>query len=109
MKAGDYVRIQKLGATLYGLPPCPLPYYSPGAYKGYLSLPVSYWMDGFLLRPIQIRDQICLDRRVRMGIVTRGEFFSSRIVRIRGDLVITRNSVWQVRRVPELRSMEDAT
>jgi hypothetical protein len=32
-----------MGATLDGLPACPLAYYLPGLYKGYLSIPLSYW------------------------------------------------------------------
>lgn len=106
MKAGDYVRIQKLGATLHGLPPCPLPYYFPGAYKGFLSLPVSYWMEGWLKTDLQVRGRIHLDRRVRQGIICQGEFSSSHIVALKGDLIITHNSVWQLRRVPALQTIE---
>jgi hypothetical protein len=106
VKKGEYVRLQKLGALVNGLPACPLPLYEPGAYEGLLSLPVTYWMEGYLQKDLQKLDRIYLDRRVRFGVVAEGEFVSSPITVIHGDLVSTFNSLWQVRRVPPLEPME---
>ncbi len=109
MKRGVYVRLEKLGATLYGAPPCPMPLYSPGQtnFEPLLSMPTGWWMEGYLLNDLRKGWRIRLDRRVRQGVVARGAFQSSRIIGVVGDRIVTLNSVWVVRRVPELRSMEE--
>jgi hypothetical protein len=107
VKRGDYVRIEKIGSTPGGIPACPLPLYSPGAWEGHLSLPRSYWMEGYLVETPRRGFAIRLRRYVRHGVVKTGYFQSSTIEAIRGDLITTYNSVWQVRRVPpiDLRTM----
>jgi hypothetical protein len=100
MKKGDYVRITKIASVLGGIPACPMPLYSPGAWHGILSLPQDYWMEGVLAADVAKGDRIRLDRVVRLGVVARGFFTSSPICTIRGNEVGTYNSVWQVNRVP---------
>lgn len=107
MRQGSYVRIQKVGTIPGGVPACPIPYYFPGAYRGYLSLPRDYWMDGYLVCDIRVRGQIRLQRKVRHGVVADGEFRSSPIIGVKNDLVATYNSVWRVQRVPPLALIED--
>jgi hypothetical protein len=109
MKRGDYVRLEKIGSTPDGIPACPMTFYSPGAWEGVLSLPRSYWMEGYLIETPRMRHSIQLRRYVRLGVIAEGYFESSRIEAIRGDLIVTFNSVWQVRRVPpiDLRIMID--
>ena len=48
------------------------PLYFPGAWAGHLSLPVHYWLEGYLLRDVAPGDVIDLDRRVRQGVHIRG-------------------------------------
>ena len=109
MKRGTYVRIEKLGATLYGAPACPMPLYTPGApnYEPFLSMPNGWWMEGYLLNDLRKGRRIRMDRRVRQGVVARGTFESSRIVGVLENRVVTINSVWVVRRVPVLQPMEE--
>jgi hypothetical protein len=107
MKAGLYVRLQKVGTTPGGMPACPMPYYAPGAYRGYLSMPRDYWMDGVLVCDVRVGGQIHLQRKVRHGVVADGEFRSSPIIGVKDDLVATYNSVWRVQRVPPLAPTED--
>jgi len=103
MKKGDYVRIVKIASTPWGIPACPMPLYSPGAWDGIFSLPREYWMDGYLAATPAVAHRILLCRDVRCGVVARGFFKSSLISRIRGNLITTHNSIWQVSRVPALR------
>ena len=100
MKRGCYVRLEKLRATPYGLPACPLPLYFPGAWVGHLSLPVHYRMEGYLLRDVAPGDVIDLDRRVRHGVAVLGRFVSSRICSCSGGEISTLNSVYIVREIP---------
>lgn len=109
MKRGDYVRICKIGSAPGGIPACPMPLYSPGAWAGVLSLPYHYYMDGYLAADIVKADRIRLDRYVRHGVVARGFFTSSPICVIRGNEVQTYNSTWLVSRVPALRLPLPAT
>jgi hypothetical protein len=102
MREGDYVRLEKVGCTPGGIPACPMPLYSPGCWDGVLSLPRSYWMDGYFVETPMRGQPIRLRRYVRLGVIKRGYFRSSRIEAIKGDLIVTHNSVWQVRRVPAI-------
>ena len=96
LKKGAYIRITKLRASPGGAPACPRPIYSPGAWSNILSLPVAYWMEGFLLADVVKRDCIRLDRRVRDGVVVRGVFTSTKICAVNEDEVITYNSVYRL-------------
>jgi hypothetical protein len=96
LKKGSYVRITKLRAYPGGAPACPRPIYSPGAWSNILSLPVAYWMEGYLLVDVVERDFIRLDRRVRDGVVVRGIFTSTKICAIDDDEVATYNSVYRL-------------
>jgi hypothetical protein len=96
LKKGAYIRITKLRASPGGAPACPRPIYSPGAWSNILSLPVAYWMEGYLLADVVKRDCIRLDRRVRDGVVVRGVFTSTKICAVNEDEVTTYNSVYRV-------------
>jgi hypothetical protein len=102
MKEGDYVRLEKIGSTPNGLPACPMSWYSPGAFTGFLSLPERYWIEGVLEENPRIGGRILLSRYVRFGVASRGCFRSSLICSIQGDRITTFNSVWRVLRVPPL-------
>jgi hypothetical protein len=96
LKKGSYIRITKMRASLGGAPACPRPIYSPGAWNNILSLPVAYWMEGFLLDDVMKRDFIRLDRRVRDGKVVRGIFTSTKVCAVTEDEVTTFNSVYRL-------------
>ena len=96
LKKGAYIRITKMRACPGGAPACPHPIYSPGAWSNILSLPVAYWMEGFLLADVLKRDCIRLNRRVRDGVVVRGVFTSTKICAVNEDEVTTYNSVYRL-------------
>jgi hypothetical protein len=96
LRKGAYIRLTKMRACPGGAPACPRPIYSPGAWTNILSLPVAYWMEGFLLADVVNRDCIRLDRRVRDGVVVRGVFTSTKICAVHEDEVTTYNSVYRL-------------
>ena len=96
LKKGAYIRITKMRANPGGAPACPRPIYSPGLWSNILSLPLAYWMEGFLLANVVKRDFIRLDRRVRDGVAVRGIFTSTRICSVNDDEVATYNSVYRI-------------
>ena len=96
IKKGAYVCITKLCAVSGGVPACPWPLYAGLGQDGILSLPIGYEMEGFLLEDIVYRGYIQLDRRIRNKVIAQGIFTSSRICRIAGDEVHTRNSIYRV-------------
>ena len=63
----------------------------------YLSLPVDYEMQGYLLYPVKVGGRIHLYRTQRNGFDSQGYFYSSPICSIRDDaLVETFNSIYRV-------------
>jgi hypothetical protein len=96
LKEGAYVRLTKLRAAPGGMPACPRPIYTPGAWTNILSLPILYWMEGILVADVVKRDLIRLDRRVRDGVIARGVFSSTPICAINGNEVTTYNSIYLV-------------
>jgi hypothetical protein len=102
MKKGMYVRMIKLGATRFGIAACPAPLYTPGVWGDLFSLPVAYWLEGYLTCDLVKSAFIQMDRYVRNGVVARGTFNSSRICIIRGAEIETCNSIYRVLKVPPL-------
>jgi hypothetical protein len=96
LKKGAYVRLTKLRAVPGGMPACPRPIYTPGAWSNILSLPILYWMEGVLLADIVKRDFIRLHRCVRDGVVARGIFSSTPICAVSDSEVTTYNSIYLV-------------
>jgi hypothetical protein len=102
MKKGSYVRLIKLRSTPSGIVACPMPLYAPGAWDEVMSLPIHYWMEGYLLGDLVKRNQILVNRYVRNGVIARGFFTSSRICSVKADEVETYNSIYRVMKVPPL-------
>jgi hypothetical protein len=99
LKNGTYVRVTKIHATVGGFPPCPKPIYAPGLWTGILSLPVDYWMEGFLMADVVKNGLIRLERRVRDGTIADGFFTSTRIYSVKDDKVRTFNSIYRIETV----------
>lgn len=55
---------------------------------------IGYWLEGYLLKPVAVGSSIWVDRRVRNGEPIAGEFKSSRIQKIEGDMIYTHNSIY---------------
>lgn len=80
MNANDKVRLEKVTSTNT----------APDA------LPESYFLVGYLMGPIRVGQIIDVWRVMRNGVEIQGHFTSSPVVKIEGDLVHTRNSIWRV-------------
>jgi hypothetical protein len=102
MKKGNYVRLIKLRSTPSGVVACPMPLYAPGAWDGVMSLPIHYWMEGYLLCDLVKRNQILINRYVRNGVIARGFVQTTRICSVKEDEVETYNSIYRVMKVPPL-------
>lgn len=62
------------------------------------SLPVGYWLEGYLLAPVSVGFPIVVFRTTRNGIDACGLFESSAVKHVAGDRVETANSVYRVER-----------
>ena len=99
LKKGAYVRVTKLRATEGGMPACPRPLYSPGAWHNVLSLPIGYWMEGTLLADVVKLGAILLRRRFRDGVDAQGIFRSTQICTVVDKEIMTYNSVYLIEEV----------
>lgn len=100
MNANAYVTVKKLKAC--DNPAFPTPKfedYRPGEDNGPVSLPVEYTITGKLLYDVQPGGLIFVARDSRNGVPIDGNFCSSPVVKIEGNQVFTRNSVYQVTQI----------
>jgi hypothetical protein len=70
--------------------------YKNGEQNKNLSLPIEYWCEGALLRPIEVGHPIVLARRTRNGIEMLGTMMTSEVVSIDGDQATTTNSIYKI-------------
>lgn len=72
--------------------------YIPGALNanGQVSPPVDYEVEGNILYPIEIGKPVIMDRQKRNGVVARGIFQTSKVVKIEENLLYTYNSVYEL-------------
>ncbi len=96
-KSGDYVRVIKLSESATAeLLAAAKEVYRYGEDNDGVSLPVDYWVEGYLLEPIRAGFGIHIDRRIRNGFETPGEFTSSPVMLFNGPIAITRNSKYLI-------------
>lgn len=97
---GSFVKITKLSA-------CPNPVSETSEWDDYVigeenvrSLPVQYFMRGFLTDIVRVGGFIQLDRTERNGVIAEGEFTSTLIMKINGALALveTFNSIYRIER-----------
>jgi riboflavin synthase alpha subunit len=60
------------------------------------ALETGYEIEGYLLYPISVGGFINVWRTMRNGVEIPGHFTSTQIEKIEGNLVYTKNSVWQI-------------
>jgi len=91
------VRIEKIAAVPEPVvPPGDPATYGYGVVNSEASLPIGYWLCGTFRSEPAVGERMVVDRNVRNGIVRKGVFTSSVVVRIEGDRVCTANSVYHV-------------
>jgi hypothetical protein len=93
----QYVRLTKIKASEN--PEYATPHWN--AYKhGFLnkatSIPVDYWVEGYLIKPIKVGEYAAIDRRIRNGEEVSGFMTTSRILEINGDIFETLNSIYKI-------------
>lgn len=86
----QYVRLQKVAAApLANNPPGDPHTYAMGQFNPGISLPIDYWMEGWLQLPITLGGYVLLHRRVRNGIEQPGIYISSQIIAIHNEREFT--------------------
>jgi hypothetical protein len=97
MKARSYVKISKVAASEdpHTQTPSQDDYES---LKGIapMSLPVEYWIEGYLFKEPTIGKSVVVEREVRNGIKVCGAFVTSAVVKILEDGFETRNSIYKL-------------
>ena len=91
------VKITKLGAVENPVYPTPnYNEYKQGEDNGNVSLPVEYWLEGYLLNEPTVGSSVLVQRTSRNGVNCVGSFFTSKVTKITDTGFETQNSVYQV-------------
>jgi hypothetical protein len=91
-----FIRLQKLAATDVALYEPGLPgEYVPGTINPDVSLPLDYWLIGWLVLPPKVGEAVMVLRIVRNGIVFPGHFATTPVTEIRGQEFLTVNSIYR--------------
>jgi hypothetical protein len=69
------------------------------------ALPVSYNVEGFLLRKPTVGESILLFRTSRNGVHVPGIFTSSLVLDIKDNMIHTQNSVWELEYLKEAKAI----
>lgn len=92
-----YIKLTKIKAS--DNPEYPTPHWNAykhgGVNKG-TSIPVDYWVEGYLIKPIEVGQSVAIDRTVRNGEKISGIMVTSKIIEINGDILQTLNSIYKI-------------
>ena len=95
-----YVRISKLAAVADPEYPTPsLENYEAGKDNGNVSIPVDYWLEGYLISGPEVGKPVVVDREVRCGVKMAGIFTSSIVTEIIDTGFKTLNSVYNLEHI----------
>ena len=92
-----YVRISKLSAV--DNPECVTPSmeeYEVGKHNGEVSIPVDYWLEGYLVAEPTVGKSVVVQREVRCGVKMGGIFSSSLVTEITETGFKTLNSIYNL-------------
>ena len=97
MKARSYVKISKVAAAED-------PHTQTPSQEDYdflkgitpMSLPVEYWIEGYLFEEPEVGKSVVVEREVRNGIKASGVFITSAVVKILEDGFETKNSIYKL-------------
>lgn len=104
---GQYIRLAKMGATENPKAPTPLwDDYEHGERNLGSSIPLSYWVEGYLVTDVEPGKCIVIDRKIRNGERIDGAFQTSLIASVtpvaNGSLRLeTQNSVYILSKAPD--------
>ena len=103
MKQGAHIQLTKIGVAAEPIyPPGDPETYKYGQNNDNVSLPVEYTLNGVLLGDIRPGDTIHLRRYERNGLPVPGEFRTSEVVRVVGNIAHTKNSQYRITALPPL-------
>lgn len=97
MKRRAYVKISKISAS--DDPQYPTPTkddYESLHTETPLSLPIDYWIEGYLHKEPEIGKSVVVEREVRNGVKMLGTFVTSSVVKITDNGFETLNSVYKL-------------
>lgn len=98
----QYVRLTKIKASEN--PEYATPHwnaYKHGVLNKNTSIPVDYWVEGYLVRPIEVGGYAAIDRRIRNGEEVSGFMTTSQILEVNGDIFETLNSIYKIEYLEE--------
>lgn len=109
---GKYVRVAKIGVQEFSKAPTPLMQdYQLGYINPNVSIPLTYWLEGFLINEPEVGAPMFVDRRVRNGVRVIGALQTTQVTSVEeqgnGLVVKTYNSVYLV--TPAEEKKEDGT
>ncbi len=97
MNISSKVKLTKFAVSNNPLVPTPpMEGYVCGADNGDVSLPIDYWVEGYLMDDIKVGDSIKLNRTCRNGINIPGMMLTSIVTKIEGDIIETNNSKYKL-------------
>jgi len=94
MKKVKISKISHLKSALYDAPS--LKEYEAGKDNGNVSLPVEYWLEGYLREEPTVGKSLVVDRTSRNGIEVGGIFKTSTVTEVTEDGFETLNSVYKL-------------
>lgn len=87
-------KLSKVENALYDAPP--IHDYVMGEDNGNVSLPIDYWLEGFLTEELAVGNPIVVSRTNRNGVEIGGIFTTSTVTEITKDGFKTLNSVYKL-------------
>jgi hypothetical protein len=70
--------------------------YKQGVVNKGTSIPIDYWVEGFLINPLKVGESAMIQRTVRNGVEVSGFMTTSEIIEINGDIFETLNSIYKI-------------
>lgn len=92
-----YIRLTKYAAVENPVhPSANMDTYEMGVINSSVSLPIEYWLEGYLPNLIEVGKKVLVYRRVRNGVKTDGEFISTPVKEITPEGFNTQSSKYKL-------------
>ena len=97
-----YIRLTKIKPAENASYPTPdWDNYEHGDLNRNSSLPVDYWVEGYLINPPKIGESVKIEREIRNGEKVYGFMVTSPVTKIDGDFFETLNSIYKIEYLKE--------
>ena len=102
MKKSKYIRLTKINSVSNPITESSsIKEYNFGGINS-KSLPIDYWLEGYLEEDIKVGTEIHLDRRIRNNVKIPGYFLSTTVQKIENDLIFTMNSIYRIQEINQI-------